>query len=104
MEFPQLRTRRKAAKSESHDLLLYLACVSLFFLVVFLELTLLLFYIAGTFDILQGIITSFKNISDSAFAPSASLESLSSLEISSGLSPQQLPQALWASVVTGIRL
>lgn len=56
MEFPQLRTSWKAAKSESHDLFLYLACVSLFFLFVFLELTLLLFYIAGTFDILQGII------------------------------------------------
>lgn len=60
MEFPQLRTSWKAAKSESHDLLLYLAYVSLLFLVIFLELTLLLFYIAGTFDILQGIIFSLS--------------------------------------------
>lgn len=35
---------------------------------------------------------SFKCVSDSAFAPSASLEILTSLEISSGLSPQQLPR------------
>lgn len=92
MEFPRLRTTWKAAKSESHDLFLYLACDSLFFLFLFLELTRLLFNIAGTFDILQGIIFSFKCISGLAFAPSASLESLSSLEISSGLSPQQLPR------------
>lgn len=91
MEFSQLKP---AGKQQNQKVMTcsFILPVSLSFLFVFLELTLLLFYIAGTFDILQGMIFSFKCISDSAFAPSASLESLSSLEISSGLSPQQLPR------------